>query len=147
MNGFNTIENELENLKKPFLGIALTGAFVNIAILALWLTIHITAPDKRFSALETCFHGMKSIFEHTLNKDLLDKSLLDALEKKTFKIDRITLVKEIDGFTCDVITQDAKGHRAYRVSLAKDGDFKHLYKILNIRGQKIKSNYQWRDTR
>jgi hypothetical protein len=90
-------------------------------------------------------YGMRAVFNNASNEDLLDKSVILDLKEHQFKIDKITLIKVIDNYTCDVVAKDSKGHRSYRVQLAKSSRYPHLFKIQNIKGQKIKATYQWRD--
>ena len=84
------------------------------------------------------------IINNSPSADLINESVLKDLSETSFKAEGITLVKLINNFECDVIVRDSKGHRSYLVNLEKNSKFKHLYKILNVKGQKIVSRYQWR---
>ena len=84
------------------------------------------------------------IINNNPNLDLINESVVKDLTKVNFKAEGITLVKLINNFECDVIVKDSKGHRSYLVNLEKNSKFKHLYRILNVKGQKIISRYQWK---
>ncbi len=84
------------------------------------------------------------MFNNNPDNELLDNSIIKDMKEHHFKIEQISLVKQLDGFSCDVVAKDSKGFRSYLVELDKSQSFKHLYKVKNIRGQKIKSAYQWR---
>ena len=88
---------------------------------------------------------MKSIFDNNPTDDLIDKSIIKDVKEMNFQMEDITLVKVIDHYSCDVVAKDSKGHRSYRVSLERNTGFRHLFKIKNVKGQKIVSKYQWRE--
>lgn len=95
--------------------------------------------------METCLYGMNSLFNNGPSLDLVEKEVIRDTKDLSFSIDKITLVKILDNYTCDVITKDSNGFRSYRVTLKRNSKFKHLYKIGNVTGQKIISKYQWRN--
>ncbi len=97
-----------------------------------------------FSTFETCLYGMDKLFKNAQDETLFHKNVLKDTKEHQFKIDEINLVKVIDGHHCDVIAKDAKGFRSYRVTLEKNSKFPHLYRIFDVQGQKLVSNYQWR---
>ena len=97
-----------------------------------------------YSSMEACFYGMDAIFSNGDKPDLVDQKVTDDIRdnKINFKVDRIHLVKYIDGFSCDVVSFDPKGYRSFRVLLEKNQKYDHLYKISNVAERKIKSSYQ-----
>ena len=98
---------------------------------------------KSFNTMESCMHGIQSVFNNTPNKELVDDSVIKDLKGHKFRVEKITLVKAIDSYSCDVVARDSKGHRSYRLTLDKNSEFTHGFKITNIKGQKIISKYQW----
>lgn len=101
---------------------------------------------KSYSTFEICLYGMKGLFENNPEAALFNEKIFEDVGDTKFKIDDITLVKMIDNYNCDVIGKDPKGLRSYRVSLEKNSKFPYLYRILDIKGQKLISEYQWRNT-
>ena len=100
---------------------------------------------KKLSTMETCFYGMKEFFDNNPTENFFHKDVLKDVESKNFKMEGITLVKVVNSHTCDVIAKDSKGHRSYRVGLEKNPNFRHYYKIFDVKGQQIVSTYQWRE--
>ena len=98
------------------------------------------------SGFETCLYGMESLFNNERNSDLLGPSTIEDLDKidKKFHIEKIILIKMKNAFSCDVVAKDNKGYLSYHVDLEKNSKFPHHYRILNIKGQKLTSPYQWR---
>jgi hypothetical protein len=109
--------------------------------------LNIKTGSRTYSTLEACHYGMESIFEHNPSADLHHKKVIKDLKDHHFKIDEISLVKVKDGLHCDVVAKDAKGFRSYAVTLEKNAKFPHLYRVFDVRGQKIVSKYQWREVR
>ena len=75
---------------------------------------------------------------------MLHKQVISDAKEHNFKIESITLVKMLDSYNCDVVAKDSKGHRSYRVKLDQSSHYPHSYKIREIKGQRLVSNYQWR---
>lgn len=86
---------------------------------------------------------MTSIFNGDASDELVNEKVLADTAGQDFKVEAITLVKLIDSYTCDVVVKDGQGYRSYLVSLEKDHKFDHDYRILDVQGQKLISNYQW----
>lgn len=99
---------------------------------------------QTFSTVETCFYGLKSLFENNPNIDLFNEGVLKDSKDKVFEIVSLTLVKQVDEFSCDVIAKDSKGFRSYRVLLEKSSKFQHFYRIVDVKGQEIVTTYQWK---
>ena len=88
---------------------------------------------------------MERIFEHNATEELVHKKVINDLKDHHFDIEEITLVKMRSGLHCDVVAKDLKGYRSYAVTLEKNSKFDHLYRIFDVRGQKITSTYQWKN--
>ena len=101
--------------------------------------------DKKYSSFEACLYGMERIFEHNATEELVHKKVINDLKDHHFDIEEITLVKMRSGLHCDVVAKDLKGYRSYAVTLEKNSKFDHLYRIFDVRGQKITSTYQWKN--
>ncbi len=93
--------------------------------------------------MESCVYGMEQIFSHNPNPDLIHTKIIEDLKGHKFKIEDITLVKKINGLSCDVVAKDVRGYRSYRVALEKNTRFPHLYRVLDVSEQKLISKYQW----
>lgn len=100
---------------------------------------------KAYSTLEACLYGMNSVFNNVPDKNLVGTEVIKDLQDHTFKVEKITLVKALDSYTCDVVAKDGEGLRSYRVMLEKNTSFKHQYRLIDIKGQSLVSQYQWRD--
>ena len=120
---------------------------LNLIVLAIGVYLNIKTGNKNYSSLEACHYGMSAIFEHNPSIELLHRKVIKDLKDKHFEVEEISLVKVKDGLHCDVVVKDAKGHRSYAVTLEKNAKFPHLYRIFDVQGQKIVSNYQWRNVR
>mgnify|MGYP001613841272 FL=1 len=96
-----------------------------------------------YTPVETCYFGMKSIMGNAPDPDMVSSQVINDLVQQKFKIEDITLVKQVDPYLCDVVVRDARGFRSYAVSLEKNFNFPHLYRILDVKGQKLVSEYQW----
>ncbi len=101
--------------------------------------------SKPMESFEVCHHGMKSLFDNYPKKDFFNKSVLNDVKEVKFEVEKIGLIKMIGEYDCDVVVKDHKGHRSYRVKLEKNSSFPLHYKIVDVKGQKIVSSYQWRD--
>lgn len=86
---------------------------------------------------------MDQVFSHNTNENLHHPKVITDLEKHHFNIEKITLVKVINDLSCDVVAKDKKGFRSYRISLEKNSNYPHLYRIYDIKGQKLVNKYQW----
>ena len=96
--------------------------------------------------METCYVGMKELFENKPTEALFNKSVLNDVKELTFEIEEIGLIKQLSGFRCDVVARDTKGHRSFKVILEKNASFPHFYKIADIKEQRMASPYQWKDS-
>ena len=85
---------------------------------------------------------MQSIVNNNPRVELMNNKLVKDLKKVSFDVEKIHLVKMIDGFSCDVFTTDPKGIRRYQVVLEKNTRFAHLYRLIDIKERKISSRYQ-----
>ena len=101
-----------------------------------------TKDEIPYTSLEACHFGMKSIMGNAPDQSLVTSQVISDLTSQNFKIEEITLVKVIDPYLCDVVVRDTKGFRSYAVTLEKNLNFPHLYRILDVKGQKITSDYQ-----
>ena len=146
MKKFESIEASMSNLKKPFKSIALGGILLNTAtvLLTIWL---LAEPLRKYSTLETCLYGMESLFNNDADNALLDEKVIADVKQVNFQMDKITLVKAIDNYHCDVVVKDSKGFRSYKVKLEKSGRFTHGYRIFDIKGQRLVSKYQYKEGR
>lgn len=88
---------------------------------------------------------MRGIFLGSVDEDLVKKEVIEAAKAMKFQIEDITLVKMIGTLNCDVVVKDLKGYRAYQVSLERSSKFEYEYRIADVKGQKLKSEYQWSD--
>jgi len=88
---------------------------------------------------------MERIFEHNASEEIVHEKVLKDLKDHHFEIEEITLVKVRGSLHCDVVAKDSKGYRSYAVTLEKNSKFDHLYRIFDVRGQKITSSYQWKN--
>ena len=145
MKKYTNIEDSINELKKPLRNIGIFSFGACLAVVGIFgYFLNTRDKEQEFTSLEACFYGMITLFFNDPSEKLFHPSVIKDVESQNFKIEKITLVKLIDSYTCDVIARDTKGHRSYRVKLEKNSKFPHLYRIADIRGQKIISNYQWR---
>ena len=144
MDQFGDIEKSIRKIKRPILSIALTGIILQTLILLAGTTGQ-RERLKPFSTLEACYYGMRSLFIHDPDKNLLHKSVLKKVKGRHFKSHNITLVKAIGHHHCDVVAKDTKGYRSYRINLEKNPRFIHLYRIFHIQEQQLTNPYQWED--
>ena len=145
MQNYQNIAESIQKLKKPLMLIAGVSVFLNLVVLGAGVIINSKTESKRFTTFESCHNGMKSIFEHNGTEDLIHSKVLKDLEKHHFDIEEITLIKVRNGLHCDVVARDSKGYRSYSVTLEKNAKYPHLYRIFDVRGQKIVSAYQWKE--
>ncbi|GAB4017675.1 MAG: hypothetical protein Fur0010_18490 [Bdellovibrio sp.] len=124
--------------------IAVVSVILNLVLLGIGTYIHLKQNDKTYSSFEACYFGMKSIFENNSTDKLVHKKVLDDLKTTHFEVEDITLVKVVNGLHCDVVAKDSNGYRSYAVTLEKSSKFDRLYRIFDVRGQKMVSSYQWR---
>ena len=103
--------------------------------------------ESPFTTVETCYFGMKAIFGNAPDPDLTARQVIDEVKSTNFKIEDITLIKMIDTYLCDVVVKDTKGFRGYAVKLEKNVNLPHLYRIVDVKGQKLVSAYQWEEGR
>ena len=138
-----SIEETIKSLRRPLMLIAITGVIANLSILGL--EIMVLKGQKKpvaLNTIETCYRGMSSVFNNMPNRELVSEKIMKDLKETTFKIDKIHLLKVIDGYNCDVFTKDSQGVRRYNVSLDKSIHYSHTYKIVDIKETKVDSRYQ-----
>ena len=133
----------IARLKWPIIWIASIGTIIHLILLGLGVWMNTKSDEIPFTTLETCYYGMKSILGNAPDPNLLSTQVRDELKTQNFKIEDITLVKMIDPYLCDVVVKDTKGFRSYFVTLEKNLNFPHLYRILDVKGKKLVSSYQW----
>ncbi|MBI2522485.1 MAG: hypothetical protein HYV97_18840 [Bdellovibrio sp.] len=102
-----------------------------------------TRDEIPYSTVEACYFGMKSIIGNAPDPDLVSSQVINDLTQQKFNVEDITLVKLVDLYLCDVVVRDTRGFRSYAVTLEKNLNFPHLYRILDVKGQKLVSEYQW----
>ena len=145
MNQYQSVEKEIHALRKPLRWYGFGGVGINMIILLISFWVQFgQSEEQSFSSMEACYYGMDAVFNNSPNEEIVSKKVIDDLLKNkiTFDVERIHLIKFIDGFHCDVVTKDPKGHRSFRVALEKNSKFKHLYKILDVKERQIESRYQ-----
>ena len=89
------------------------------------------------TTFEACYYGMKSLLEYDPVEGLFHKSVLDEVKGYRFKVDRVSSVKVIDDYRCDVISKGEKRQEAHRISLEKGSRFLLNYRIKDVLGQRI----------
>jgi hypothetical protein len=100
--------------------------------------------NRQQSSFEVCYQGMNKLFNNAPDEDYFSKSVLKDVKDVDFQIDSVGLIKILNNYECDVVVKDSKGHRSCRVKLEKNFKFPHLYRISDVRGQKLVSDYQWK---
>ena len=146
MEQYKSMAKSIEQIKKPLIYIALISALTHILILGTGILINHQEDNKKFSAMKTCYVGMKELFENNPTEKLFNKSVLKDVKEHTFEIEEIGLIKQLSGFRCDVVAKDSKGHRSFRVALEKNASFPHFYKIADVKEQRLAARYQWEDS-
>lgn len=117
---------------------------IHLAILGTGIYLGKRTIEKTYTTFEACHYGMQELFNNNPTKGLFHKDVLAAVKDHKFEVGPITLVKVIDEFNCDVVAKDAKGLRSFKVTLEKSSNFAHFYRVLDVKGQKLESPYQWR---
>ena len=146
MNTYTSIEEGIRKLKRPFVVIAFSGVLANFVVIILAVMFPLIGNKSSTSPFQICYHAMQSLLiENNPDVKLFNESVLNDTKNKTFNIDIITLVKLVGNDKCDVVTQDSKGFRSYQIKLEKSSKFKRFYRVLEVKGQKIASEYQWKD--
>ena len=143
---YKNMGQAIERLKWPIIWIAVAGTVLQLGLLMASLIMAQSKDEIPFGPLETCQGGMKSIFGNKADPDLVTSEVISDLHTQNFKIEEITLIKLLNPYLCDVVVKDIKGFRSYAVSLEKNLDFPHMYKISDVKGQKIVSEYQVEDS-
>lgn len=118
--------------------------FAHLLILGTGIYIGKRNEKKAYSTFEACHYGMQELFNNNPTEKLFHKDVMVAVKDHKFGVEAITLVKVIDSLSCDVVAKDNKGFVSYRVALDKSTKFPHFHRILDIKGQKLESPYQWR---
>lgn len=85
------------------------------------------------------------MFNNSPIERYFSSGVLSDLKGHKFEIENIRLLKRVNDYQCDVVIEDNKGFRSYKVKLEKNHRYTHLYKITDIQGQKLVSTYQWKD--
>lgn len=86
---------------------------------------------------------MRGVFLGSADEDLVKQEVIEAAKAMKFQIEGITLIKMIGALNCDVVVKDLKGYRAYQVSLERSSKFEYEFRIADVKGQKLISDYQW----
>lgn len=145
MNEYQSVAKEISDLRKPLRWYGFGGVALNMIILLIsfWFQFG-RSEGENYSNMEACYYGMDAILNNNPNEEVVNSKVIEGLikDKVSFDVERIHLIKFIDGFHCDVVTKDPKGFRNFRVTLEKNSKFKHLYKILDVREKQIESRYQ-----
>ena len=141
---YQDIPKAIGEIKRPMWAMILIGIIFQIITIQIALNASAPKSTKTYTPLQTCYYGMRSMFHNNPNSNLLHGSIVDAVKEKSFNINKITLIKVVNDFSCDVIARDNKGFRSYRVMLEKNSKFAHFYRIHDIKEQNLKSPYQWR---
>lgn len=145
MEQYTSMAQSIDHIKRPLIYIALLGSLIHILILGAGIFLGQQKNNDKYSVLQICHIGMNDFFNNNPSTELFDKSVLEAVKGHKFKIEKIKLIKQRSSFNCDVVAQDSKGYRSFLVSLQKNSSFTHLYKISDVKEQKIISTYQWKD--
>ena len=145
MQKYQDLSAEIKGVKLPIKIMVAVGIGINLVILvvSLWINFF-DGQGEKFSSIETCFQGMRSIVNNAPDPELISEKVILDIEKEDikFSVERIHIVKYLDGLHCDVITKDPQGYRSYLVTLQKNSKFNHFFKITDVKGQKIISRYQ-----
>ena len=142
MEQYQNLGQAIERIKLPIIWTAATGTVLQLGLLIVSIMVAQTKDEIPYTSLEACHFGMKSIMGNAPDQSLVTSQVISDLTSQNFKIEEITLVKVIDPYLCDVVVRDTKGFRSYAVTLEKNLNFPHLYRILDVKGQKITSDYQ-----
>ena len=145
MEQYQSMAESIEKLKRPLIYIALISGLTHLLILGTGILLNRAGGHQKYSTLEACLYGIKSIFENTPDKTLLHPSIIKDIGERSFKIDKLKLVKANNPYSCDVVVEDLKGHRSYKLALEKNSKLPHFFRIIDIKEQKIVSPYQWKE--
>jgi hypothetical protein len=138
-----SIEDAILDLRRPMIIYAILAVSINVLVLGVGIQIHFKEKSNQtYTSFETCLYGMNSIINNNPDLELVHKNIIKDLKSVKFNVDRVHLIKAIDNFSCDVFVKGGKGVRRYLVALEKNSKFKHLYRILDIKGKKVNSRYQ-----
>jgi len=145
MQKYQDLSGEIQKIKMPIKIMVISGIVINllIGILFLWINFY-WSKTEHFGSVEACLKGMESLVNNTSDPKIINEKVIDDIQKHQikFNVERIHLVKYLDGLHCDVITKDSDGFRNYQVSLEKSLRFEHLFKITDVKEQPIISEYQ-----
>ena len=144
MEAYQSMAKSIEGLKRPLIYIALISAVAHLFILGTGIFLN-REKVGYMNGFEVCHKGMKTLFNNLPNSNFFNQSVLNDVKEVTFEIEKISLIKMIGDYHCDVIAKDHKGHRGYRVKLEKNPSFTHYYRIADVKGQKLSSSYQWKE--
>ena len=145
MNKYQDLSVEIQKIKTPIEIMIGVGIILNLLIVGISMWIQFGGEDLiRYSSMEACMKGMESIISNNPDPELISKNVLEDIQKNeiTFSVDRIHLVKYVDRLGCDVITKEPGGYGSYLITLEKNSRFKYFFKIRDVKGQPIISEYQ-----
>ena len=145
MKKYQDLETAITSISKPLKKIMWVALGCNLIVsgLTAWLVRPSIPQLNPVTALDVCQQGMRHILLHQEDEDLVSEEVIKAAKSMQFQIEAITLVKMIGALNCDVVVKDAKGYRGYRVSLGRSSKHKFEYQIIDVKGQKLISDYQW----
>ena len=146
MEQYQSLAKAIEGMKRPLIIIAVASMVVHLIILGTGIFIGKSNKKETYSTFEACYQGMKALFNNDATEEHFNKDVLKEAGDQKFAIESITLVKVIDGLSCDVVAKDNKGIRSFHVGLEKSTNFSHFYRIVDVKGQKIESSYQLGDS-
>ena len=145
MHKYQDLSGEIQKIKMPIKIMVISGIVINllIGILFLWINFY-WCKTEHFGSVETCLKGMESLVNNSSDPKIINEKVMDDIQKHQikFNVERIHLVKYLDGLHCDVITKDSDGFSSYLISLEKNSRFEHLFKITDVKEQPIISEYQ-----
>ena len=138
-----SVEEAIIGLKRPLKLYSFIVIGINLMILGFGIYMNFkkeTIPE--YTSLEACLYGMEQIINNDPKENLLNPKVITDLKDQKFTVDSIHLIKVLSSFSCDVFTKDSKGIRRYLVSLEKNSNFVHKFRILDVKGMKVDSRYQ-----
>jgi len=145
MHKYQDLSGEIQKIKMPIKIMVISGIVINllIGILFLWINFY-WSKTEHFGSVEACLKGMESLVSNVADPKIINEKVMEDIEKHQikFNVERIHLVKYLDGLHCDVITKDSDGFSSYLISLEKNSRFEHLFKITDVKEQPIISEYQ-----
>lgn len=144
MEEYQSMAKSIKELKNPLIIIALISALTHLLILGSGIYLNRIKVEE-MSAFEVCHKGMTELFSNNPSSSFFNKTVLKDVKEEVFEVEQLSLIKMLGDYNCDVIAKDHKGHRSYRVRLEKNPKFSHLYRIVDVKGQRLTSSYQWEE--